>query len=139
MPVARARTAILAIGPSSAGRRHGETAGSGNDVAALTLDDRGMIWHCNREGEALFQYRRSELVWRHVSLLLPQLAELSLVLHGEPNPHLRYLCHLGRHFQAVPHDGKTFPAELFLTLLDNTGRGRLSLVVRPAQAVSQAG
>lgn len=139
MPVARARTATLALGPSSASRCHGEMAGSGNDVAALTLDDRGMIWHCNRKGEALFQYRRSELVWRHVSLLLPQLADLNLVLHGEPNPHLRYLCHLGRHFQAMPQDGKAFPAELFLNLLDTAGRGRLSLVVRPAEAASQVG
>ncbi|MCX7173603.1 MAG: hypothetical protein NT159_06725 [Proteobacteria bacterium] len=107
-------------------------ARAGEDFAAMTLDDRGMIRDCNRASEMLFRYRRSELVWRHVSMLLPQLAELELMQNGQPNSRLRFLCRSGRHFQAVTQDGGHFASELFLNRLNNTEHGGLSLIVRPA-------
>jgi len=105
-------------------------AEAGEDMAALTLDERGMICDCDPAAEALFKCRRSELVWRHVSLLLPQLAEFELMPNGQANPRLRFLCHIGQRFQAVAQDGEHFASELFLNLLDNIERGRLSLIVR---------
>jgi hypothetical protein len=72
------------------------------------------------------------LVRRHVSMLLPQLAELDLMENGEPNSHLRFLRHIGRHFQAVTKDGEKFASQIFLNILDNTGHCRVSLIVRPA-------
>jgi PAS domain-containing protein len=115
--------------------RHGiSVAGAGEDTAVLTLDDRGMICDCNRVGELLFKYRRGELVWRHVSMLLPQLADLDLMPDGQPNPRLRFFCRIGGHLQAVAHDGESFACDLFLNVLDNgTGHGRLVLLVRPAE------
>jgi len=110
-----------------------QSAGAEEDVAALTLDERGMICDCNCSSEALFKYRRSEMVWRHVSMLLPQLAELEVMQNRQPNPHLRFLSRIGRHFQAVTQDGALFASELFLNLLDSTGHGRLSLIVRPVE------
>lgn len=108
-----------------------QSVGAGEDVAALTLDERGMICDCNCSSETLFKYRRSEMVWRHVSMLLPQLAELEVMQNHQPNTHLRFLSRIGRHFQAVTQDGAPFASELFLNLLDSTGHGRLSLIVRP--------
>ena len=102
------------------------------DVASLTLDDHGLVCDCNRAGEALFKYRRSELVWKHVSMLLPQLVDFELMQNGQPNPQLRFLCRIGRYFQAVPKEGAHFPSELFLNRLNNKGKSRLSLIVRPA-------
>ncbi len=131
MPANQAPSA--AASAATAVRRSVITAGAEEDVAALALDDCGMVCDCNRAGEALFKYRRSELVWRHVSILLPQLAEMELMKNGQPNQHLRYLCRIGRHFQAVTQDGERFVSELFLNLLDNMEHGRLSLIVRPAE------
>ena len=100
-------------------------------LAVLTIDDRGMVRDCDHGGEALFKYRRSELVWRHVSILLPQLATLDLMQNGQPNPRLRFLCRIGHHLQAVTHDGEHFASEIFVNVLDNkTGQGRLVLIVR---------
>lgn len=101
--------------------------------AVLTLDDTGMIRDCNRAGEALFKYRRSELVWRHVSILLPQLADMKLMQDGQPNPRLRFLCRVGRRFQAVTHDMEHFASELFFNVLEKAGRKQLLLIVRPAE------
>jgi hypothetical protein len=107
-------------------------------MAALTLDERGMIRDCSCAAEELFKYRRSELAWRHVSMLLPQLAELDLIQNGQANPRLRFLCRIGCPFQAVTHDGEHFASELFLNVLDNTEHGRLSLIVRPAEEAACA-
>ena len=112
---------------------------AGEDVAALTLDDSGMICDCNGASEALFKYRRSDVVRQHVSMLLPQLAELDVMQNGEVNPRLRFLCHIGRSFQAVAQDGQRFAGELFLNVLDNMARGHVSLLVRPAQEPAMDG
>jgi PAS domain-containing protein len=127
------QTQTAAANAASVGGRSNIAVGTGEDVASLTLDDRGMVCDCNGAVEELFKYRRSELVWRHVSMLLPQLAELELMQNGQPNPRMRFLCRIGHRFQAVAQDGGRFASELFLNLLDNTGHSRLSLIVRPAE------
>lgn len=104
---------------------------SRDDLAALTVDDRGMVCDCNRAGEALFKYRRSELVWGPVSNLLPQLADFALIQNGEPNQRLKFLCHIGLYFMAVTKEGEHFSSELFLNCLDSKRNSRLSLIVRP--------
>ena len=44
-----------------------------NNAAALMFDERGMIRDFSRSVEKLVGYLRSELVWHHISFLLPQL------------------------------------------------------------------
>ena len=107
--------------------------GDEEDVAVLTLDDRGMVCDCNPAGEALFKFRRSELVWRHVSMLLPQLAGIELVKNGQPNPHLRFVSRVGGYFQVVARDNECFFSELIFNLLDCSGPCRLLLAVRPIE------
>ncbi len=102
------------------------------DMAVLTLDGRGMICDCNRAGENLFKYHRTALVWRAISMLLPELAGVALMESGQPNARLRFLCRIGRQFQAVTQDGESFASSLCLNLLDSAGYGRLSLIVSPA-------
>ncbi len=108
-------------------------------MAVLRLNDRGMIRDCNRAIETLFNYRRSELVWRHVSILLPQLAEMTLLQDGQPNPRLRFQCRIGRHFQALTRDGEQFASELFINFLGSTENSRLLLIVRPAEPTASGG
>jgi hypothetical protein len=107
------------------------TGSTDEDGAALTLDGRGMIRDCNHAAEALFRCRRSELVWRQVSVILPELAGLDLLPNGAPNPHLRYLGRIGRTMSAVAQDGQRFAVDLFLNALSGTDPDRLRLVVRP--------
>ncbi len=105
---------------------------SDENLAALTLDQRGMICDCNHACENLFEYRRGELVWRHVSMLLPELTELELMQNGQPNPRLSYLCHIGRPYRAITREGECFASKLFFTCLENPGHCQLSLIIRPA-------
>ncbi len=101
------------------------------EPAALTLDSRGIVHDFNRAGEVLFGYRRQDVIQRHVSMLLPQLTGPELKQCSEPNSRLRFLCRIGQRFRALTRDGTVFASELFVNLLDGSGQGRLSLIVRP--------
>jgi hypothetical protein len=107
-------------------------------MAGLMLDDLGMIRDCNPESEALFKYRRSHLVSQHVSLLLPQLAELELIQKGQPNVRLSFLSRIGHHFQATPRKGERLACKLFFNVLDSTGHGQMLLIVRPVETAPGA-
>lgn len=102
-------------------------------VATLLLDQRGMIRGCNGASENLFGYRRSEVVWQHVSMLLPQLADTDLVCDGQLNPRLLFLCRIGGYFKAQKHNGQSFASDLFLLDLSNSDSSDLRLIVRPFQ------
>lgn len=106
------------------------------DMVRLTLDNRGVIHDCNSAAEALFKYSSTALVGQHVAVLLPQLASFAIVKEGEINSDLRFLCRIGRPFEAVDQHGHRFASQLFLTALDGTRQDRLSLVVRPVDEIT---
>jgi PAS domain-containing protein len=105
-----------------------------NEAAVLVLDDIGRIRDCDPACEAIFKWSRAELLWRHVSLLLPQLAEWELIRQGQIHPRLRFLTHIGHPFRVKAHDGEEFASELFFNVLDTRGLGRVLLIVRPITA-----
>ena len=90
-----------------------------NELAALTLDDFGVIRDCSYECEQVFGYLMDELAGRHVSIILPQLPNTGLVQDGRINSRLAYLCHCAVAFQARRHDGSCFASELFINRLDS--------------------
>ncbi len=107
------------------------------DLAILSLDERGMIRDCNKAAEKLSGYLRGELVWRHVSMLLPQFAESNLLQEGRLNPRLSFLCHCGHLFHLQDSKGCSLHSELHLVELDNSGRRTLRLLVRPVDHIEQ--
>lgn len=104
------------------------------EAAALILDYRGMILECNHAAEKLFGYCASELIWRHVSLLLPQLAEGMLVRDDKVNPKLKFMCHCGQLFLALDRQCRTFLSELHLVELAHPGRFVIRAILCPASA-----
>ena len=102
-----------------------------DDLVALTLDERGVILDCSKAAERLFGYLRSELMWRHVSQLLPQLIEDVLVQDGRLNPKLSFLCHSGHLFQTHGRQGRAFRSELHFVELNNLSGRILRLIVCP--------
>ena len=92
-----------------------------DDTAALMLNERGMIRDCSKSLEELVGYSRSELVWRHVSTLLPQLDESAMIRDGRLNPRIGYLCHCGQLFQVRDRNGHSFQSKIRLFELDTGG------------------
>ena len=89
-----------------------------NDLAAFTLDDLGVIRDCSGACEPVFGYMQEALVGRHISMLLPQLADTDLVQEGRVNSRLAFLCHCAFAFRARHRDGQSFSGELFINRLD---------------------
>ena len=102
-------------------------------VAGLLLDEHGIVRDCDSASEILFGHRRSEMVAQHVSMLLPQLADIELLSDGQPNSKLRYHCHIGVRYQMRKRSGESIPCELFLNRLHNPGSPPLRLIVRCAE------
>ena len=103
-----------------------------DELVALILDERGMICDCSKAGEKLFGYLRGDLVWQHVSKLLPQLSDISLVSDGQINPRLGFLSHCGRLFQAKNQRGDTFYSALHFVYLNCGGERIIRLILRPS-------
>lgn len=122
---AHARTAHAAAGASE--------APVGVHDAVLTLSEDGTIVESSTDSEALFGYRcAEEILGRHVSFLLPELARMPLLRSGAVNPRLAFLCHCGKRFTAARREGWAFFAELFIHKVEGSRHGPVLLTVRPA-------
>lgn len=102
-----------------------------HEPPALSLDERGMILDCSKSFRKLFGFRRGDLVWKHVSTLFPQLADVELVQSGQVNSLLNYLCRCGKLYQAKNRQGDTFSISLNLVRIEYKGKGILRLIVHP--------
>lgn len=97
----------------------------------LMLDERGLIHDCSNSSAQLFGYQRGDLVLQHFSMLFPQLSQVVLVVNGNINSRLSFLCHCGHHFMAQGREGRAFLSKLSFVLLEIAGKGVLKLIVWP--------
>lgn len=102
--------------------------------ALITLDHEGMIADCDVEAGRLFGYRPAELLGRHISFLLPELARMPVSRDDVINPRLAFLCHCGKHFTGCRREGWSFPVELFINKVEGAAQQPLLLMVRAADA-----
>lgn len=106
------------------------------EPAALMIDKEGRIRDCNEPAEELFGFHHDELVTRPVAFLLPQLKDIEWIQNGTLNPHLSFICHIGRHFNAIRRDGSRFASRLFFHDLDNGETLNLRLIIRRAESMA---
>lgn len=104
-----------------------------DSMAVLTLTDKGMIRECNEAVGRLFAFQTGQLIWQHVSVLLPQLAEIALLQDGQVNPRLLFLSRMGHRFKATSLDGTSLAIKLFFRCVENSGRRYLRVILRPAE------
>ena len=85
-----------------------------NKEAVLTLLENGMILNCNQAGASLLGCDSSKLTWQPISRLLPQLADLALLVDKKINPYLKFLSVVGHRYEVRAMNGTHFACELFL-------------------------
>jgi PAS domain-containing protein len=102
-----------------------------NNPAVLTLLENGMILNCNKAGADLLGCEPEKLKWQPVSRLMPQMADLSLVLDEKINPYLKFLSVVGHHFEVRALNGAHFACELFFSEVEEFGRRCLRVVMQP--------
>ena len=109
------------------------TEAAGDNKIRLTLNEQGMICDYDIPAGDPLGYRRSELAWRHISVLLPELAGINLMRDGQINPRLRFLSHIGHRFQLVGRGGKPCLGKLFIHDVENSGRHDLRAMIFPVE------
>jgi PAS domain S-box-containing protein len=104
------------------------------EMATIALDDQGLIQDCSSACEQVLGYLRTELLGRHVSMLVPKLEGIELVKQNQINPRLAYLCHCAIPFRARRRDGNSFASQLFINRLDGAKPG-LRMIIRGLGAI----
>ena len=102
-----------------------------NKDAVLILLENGTILNCNQAGASLLGCDPSNLTWQPISRLLPQLADLALVVDDKINPYLKFLSVAGHRYEVRAMNGTHFACELFFSEVEEFGRHCLQVVIKP--------
>lgn len=116
---------------SKACRENAYLCRSEQETAVLMLYDNGTILDCNQAAAELLDCTPSKLTWQHISTIMPQLTEATLMQGKKINPNLRFLSHIGYGFEVIGLSGVHFACALFFNEVESFGRHCLRLIIRP--------
>jgi len=97
----------------------------------LTLHYNGMITECNKAGGKLLGCLPSELIWQHISRLLPQLKNVALMEGSNLNPYLHFLSRVGYKFDVISLRGARFIARVFFCEIGSMEHRFLRVIICP--------
>ena len=100
----------------------------------LTLHFNGMITECNKAGGKLLGCLPSELIWQHISRLLPQLKNVSLMEGSNLNPYLHFLSRVGYKFDVISLRGARLIARVFFCEIGSMEHRFLRVIICPLSA-----
>jgi PAS domain S-box-containing protein len=93
----------------------------------IMISDKGTVISFNRTAEKIFGYDRSEVIGKNVSMLMPQPYRsghdgylANYMSGGQPK-----VIGIGRTVEGLRRDGTTFPMDLGVSEVPDTGNGRL--------------
>lgn len=97
----------------------------------LTLHYNGMITECNKAGGKLLGCLPSELIWQHISRLLPQLKNVALMEGPNLNPYLHFLSRVGYKFEVISLRGARLIAKVFFCEIGDMEHRFLRIIICP--------
>jgi PAS domain-containing protein len=97
----------------------------------LTLHYNGMITECNKAGGKLLGCLPSELIWQHISRLLPQLKNVALMEGANLNPYLHFLSRVGYKFEVISLRGARLIARVFFCEIGSMEHRFLRVIICP--------
>lgn len=97
----------------------------------LTLHYNGMITECNKAGGRLLGCLPSELIWQHISRLLPQLKNVALMEGSNLNPYLHFLSRVGYKFDVISLRGARLIARVFFCEIGSMEHRFLRVIICP--------
>jgi hypothetical protein len=103
----------------------------------VRMTDDGIICAYSFLNGDLLAYSPKELIWRHISVLLPELEKMKLICDGEINPRLRYLSRIGRRFTMKGNNGRQFSVRLCIHDISQRGRHYLRALIFPVDTLDE--
>lgn len=123
-------SALIEYKEPSSGRQ-GNSRDDDENRLELTIQYNGMITECNKACGKLLDCLPSELVWQHISRLLPQLSNVSLMQGQNLNPYLRFLSRIGYKFEVINLKGAHLIAKVFFCEIGCMGHRFLRVIICP--------
>ena len=108
-----------------------ELGDENDDRLVLTLHLNGMITECNKAGGRLLDCLPSELVWRHISQLLPQLKNVALMQGQNLSPYLGFLSRIGYQFEVISLKGAHLLGKAFFCEIGSMDHRFLRVIICP--------
>jgi PAS domain-containing protein len=99
--ISQRTTPLIEYKQASVAKRAAVSDESDENRLVLTLHYNGMITECNKAGGKLLGCLPSELIWQHISRLLPQLKNVALMEGPNLNPYLHFLSRVGYKFDVI--------------------------------------
>ncbi len=124
---------IKGMMPSNLLASHAQYEDSGLNLPELTIYDNGIIRSCSNVASELLGCSLDKLRWRHISIFLPQLSEMAITKGGKINPNLRFLSHIGHHFDVIDMQGAHVTCALFFNEIECSGKHYLRVIFRPVE------
>jgi hypothetical protein len=97
----------------------------------VRMTDDGIICAYSFPNGDLLAYSPKELVWSHISVLLPELEKMKLICDGKINPRLRFLSRIGRPFWMKGNNGRRYAVKLYIHDISQRGRHYLRALIFP--------
>ncbi len=108
-----------------------ELGAEDDDRLVLTLHLNGMITECNKAGGRLLDCLPSELVWRHISQLLPQLKNVALMQGQNLSSYLGFLSRVGYQFEVISLKGAHLLGKAFFCEIGSMEHRFLRIIICP--------
>lgn len=122
---------LLEYKHSSAIKQITANDGSDENRLVLTLHFNGMITECNKACVRLLGCLPSELIWQHISRLLPQLKNVSLMEGSNLNPYLHFLTRVGYKFDVISLKGARIICRVFFCEIGSMEHRFLRVIICP--------
>jgi hypothetical protein len=123
---------------ASAAKQPAVSDESDENRLVLTLHYNGMITECNKAGGKLLGCLPSELIWQHISRLLPQLKNVALMEGSNLNPYLHFLSRVGYKFDVISLRGARLIARVFFCEIGSMEHRFLRVIICPLSAERMA-
>lgn len=120
--------------PSNLLSKHDHYEDTGLNLPELTIYDNGVIRSCSKDASRLLACSLDKLRWCHVSTFIPQLADMAIMEGGQINPNLRYLSHIGYHFDLVNMRGAHISCAFFFNEIEHFDKHYLRVIFRPVES-----
>lgn len=98
-------------------------------MAILILNDNGRIHYCNSRSSLLLGWQAGCLVGQNVSVVLPELTEISLINNEYINPQLRFWAHIGHRFEMFGQYGDLYKCQINFNHNEHHGRHYIQLII----------
>lgn len=100
--------------------------------ASVVIDENGLIESIDAAGPNFLGSASIFLKARHISILIPEFNQFTLLRNDEINPRLKFLTRIGKSFQVNKFNGGCMLCRMCVHLVERSGMHLVRIMLRPS-------